>query len=365
MVRTHKEDFKVIKVMVFIDGTWLYLNTSKLATEQDQEYHIDYGLLPKVLGAKVSEYMSIPDLDIVRTHLFGSIAANHNVLDDDAVQRRQDFFDRLREEYNYEVEIFPINFHGRRLKKKDRPESDEFEPKEKCVDIALATSLLFNAAIDAFDLAIVVIGDRDYVPVLQSVRRIGKRIVIASIKNSCPPEYSDPLDPKRVKDTSIIWINDIIPDIELKYERRQLDCQSPLHVGERKEWTTFRPRRGMPFFCDDCRKRFSEQKAATHRDLAQTAVATPSGEADEDEDMAGNIIKDPEGAALSGEICDKKIEKGYGFINADNGRQYFFHLSDLEDIRWDVVDIGTRVTFQIKKEPSEGKAGAAGKVRAA
>lgn len=356
----------MIKVMVFIDGTWLYLNTPKLATEYEQEFHIDYGLLPKVLGKKVCEYMGIPDVDIVRTHLFGSIAANYNVLDEDSVQRRQDFFDRLREEYNYEIDLFPINFHGRRLKKKDRPAGDDFEPKEKCVDIALATSLLYNGAMPhAYDIAIVVVGDRDYVPVLQSVRKLGKRIAIASIKNSCAPEYADPLDAKRVKDTTIIWLNDIIPEIELKYERRQLECQSPLHVGLKKVWTTFRPRRGMPFFCDDCRRRFSESKASIPREyIAPLPVAEGAVAADED-DMLVSLDKEAAdlASAVIGEVCDKKIEKGYGFINADNGKQYFFHLSDLEDIRWDIVDIGSRVMFNVKKEPFESKAGAAGRVR--
>lgn len=356
----------MIKIMIFIDGTWLYLNTPKLAMEHDQDFHIDYGLLPKVLSSRVCEQMGIPVADTVRTHLFGSIAANYNLLDEDSVQRRQDFFDRLREDYHYEVDIFPINFHGRRLKKKDRTAGDDFEPKEKCVDIALATAILYNAAIPhAYDIAIAVVGDRDYIPVLQNVRKLGKRVVIASIKNSCAPEYSDPLDQKRVKDLGIIWLNDVIPDIELKYEQRQLECQSPLHAGDKKEWTTFRPRRGMPFFCDDCRRRFSEQKAVMQRELVSSAPSSQDV-LEDDDDMLGNIIKEPlTSGMVAGDVCDKKIEKGYGFINADNGRQYFFHLTDLEDIRWDTIDIGTRVVFQVKKEPADGKAGAAGNVRSA
>ena len=43
----------------------------------------------------------------------------------------------------------------RRLRRTDRDPNDTFEPKEKCVDIALATSMLFNAAMaNAYDVAI-------------------------------------------------------------------------------------------------------------------------------------------------------------------------------------------------------------------
>ena len=133
------------------------------------------------------------EIDVVRTHLFGSYAANYDLRDDEAVQRWLDFFDRLKEEYHYEVELFPVNFMGRRLRKIDRAIDDPFEPKEKCVDISLATAMMYYAAIpSAYDVGVAVIGDRDFAPMLQTVRKLGKRVSIASIKGSCSPEFADP-----------------------------------------------------------------------------------------------------------------------------------------------------------------------------
>ncbi len=342
------------KVMMFIDGTWLYSSTPKLAESHGlPDMHIDYGLLPKVLGSKVAEQLRLADTDLVRVYLFGSVAVNYDLRDDEAVQRRLDFFNILKEEFHYEVDVFPINFRGRRLRRKDRDPNDDFEPKEKCVDIALATSLLYYAAIpNAYDLAIAVIGDRDYLPVLQHVRRLGKRIAIASIKDCCAPEYTDPLDNARVKDMDIIWLNDVVSQIELTYEKRLLECQSPLHVGDKKVWTTYRLRRGQPFYCEDCRRKFVEEKAAAQRELVADSVASVSEEPPEA----------PRGA-YSGEIEKVFKDKGYGFIRAEKGGQYFFHLTDLEDSHWNEVTLAQKVLFQVKKEPAEDKAGAAERVR--
>src|SRR6266481_1980232 len=169
------------KIMLFIDGTWLYATVPVLAKAYGKDFQIDFGRLPLVLAEQVQAKTGAA-VEVVRTNLFGSYAANYDERDEDSVERRLDFFDMLKEEYHYEIEIFPINFKGRRLRRADRAPGDPFEPKEKCVDIALATSMLFNASMaNAYDVAIVVIGDQDFKPVLQSVRRLGKRVAIASI----------------------------------------------------------------------------------------------------------------------------------------------------------------------------------------
>jgi CspA family cold shock protein len=190
--------------------------------------------------------------------------------------------------------------------------------------------------------------------VLQNVRRLGKRIVIASIKGCCAREYSDPVDRARVKDANIIWLNDIIPEIELKYERRQLECQSPLHDGKRKVWTTFKPREGQVFYCDECRKKFAEEKAVAQKELVSSSSSDENGNGEDD--MSSGF--------RSGEVGKLISDKGYGFINSGDGKQYFFHLTDLEGLKWSELASGSKVFFRVKKEPSKDKAGAAGSVKA-
>jgi hypothetical protein len=341
------------KLMVFIDGTWLYSNLLSLADSYGkQDFQLDYGKLPKILGQKMAEPLGVIDVDIVRTYIFGSVATNYDLRDDAPVERRRAFFRRLKEEHHYETEVFDTDFRGRRIRRRDRDPNDEFEPREKCVDIALATSLLYFAAIPyAYDLAVTVIGDRDYIPVLQSVRRLGKRVAIASIRGSCAREYRDPQDPLRVKDVDMIWLNDILADIERTYDRHQLDCQSPLHRGPRKVWTTYWPKPGQPFYCDSCREEFSRQKAEAQADIVSNEVG-PTG-ADEETTVTPGVLK--------GEV-EKTLEregKIYGFIRADNGRQYYFNPTDLQDLSWSDIRDGLKVRLRVVREPSGGKAGAA------
>ena len=301
------------KVMLFIDGTWLYASTPKLAeTYGKPDYHVDFGLLPRVLAEEVGKQLGSLEVDVVRTYLFGSYAANYDLGDDDVAQRRRDFFSMLKEEYHYEIELFPINFRGRRLRKSDRDPTDPFEPKEKCVDIALATSMLFLAAMPhVYDVAIAVLGDQDFKPVLQHVRQLGKRVAIASIKGSCSPDLADPTDEARVKDFDIIWLDDLIQRLELKYERVQRSCESPHHKGDRRVWTTFRPRKGQKFYCDDCRAEFTGQKQDSQRQFVATGIDTivPGEESDS---AAGRISAVP-GQSLMGTIKRTLADRGgYG-----------------------------------------------------
>ena len=252
----------MLKIMLFIDGTWLYSNTPRLADSYGKgDFQLDFGRLPQVLAEELRSQLNELDVHVVRTYLFGSYAANYDPQDHEVVQRRLDFFFRLKEEYHYELETFPINFRGRRLRRVDRDPSDPFEPKEKCVDISLATAILYYAAMpNAYDIAVAVVGDQDFKPVLQHARRLGKQVALVSIQGSCAPEFADPRDEAGVKDFDIIWLDDLLHRLELKYERHQLDCQSPGHAGDRRVWTTFHPRKGQKFFCDACREAFAQQR---------------------------------------------------------------------------------------------------------
>jgi hypothetical protein len=342
------------KTMIFVDGTWLYANTAKLAADYGRtDLQIDYGLLPDAVSGKVRDRLGLPSVDIVRTNLFASFPINFDPQDQEIVRRRIDFFDMLKEEYHYEIETYPIDFRGRRVRSIDRDPADSFEPREKCVDIALASAMLYYAAIpSAYDVAIVVIGDRDYIPVLQRVRRLAKRVGIASIRGSCASEYADPVDHARVKDLDIVWLNDMIPDIELRYERRQLVCQSEFHQGDRRVWTTYRPRKGQPFYCDECRRVFTERHAAEHpvNGLALGDLELFG------EPTVGNGIS-------TGRIYDLKDDRRFGFLRGDNGREYFFHQSDLTELTWFDVEPGLPITYRVRHEPSLDKAGHAFDIR--
>jgi len=338
------------KIMLFIDGTWLYANNARLAESYGRpNYQLDYGKLPRVLAEAVGYQLGTSDVDVVRTYLFGSYAENCDPKDDEAVARRLDFFSMLKEEFHYEVELFPIDFKGRRLRKADRQPGDPFEPREKCVDISLATSMLYLAAIPfVYDVAIAVIGDQDFKPVLQHVRRLGKRVAIASIKGSCAPEFSDPRDAARVKDFDIIWIDDLLNQLELKRESHRLECQS----CHKQVWTEFYPRKGQKFYCDSCREAFARQ-----REEAQQFIA-PQVESAE----SGGVSR--VGHEVVGLVRKKIADKACLFIRTSEGHEYYLHVADLEGLELDQVQEGThRIAGIVKRDPAGGKAGAIHKAR--
>lgn len=338
-----------LKLMLFIDGTWLYSNNTRLSEAYGQpDFRVDFGKLPAVLAEEVSRQMAGVQVDVVRTHLFGSIANNCDPRDEEAVQRRREFFEMLRDDYHYEVKVFPINFLGRRLRRADREPSDPFEPREKCVDIALATSILYYAAIPhTYDIAVVVLGDQDFKPVLQHVRRLGKRVAIASINGSCAPEYHErvPIEDEPVKDFDMVWLDSLLHRLELKYERHLLICESPIHKGRREVWTTFHPRRGQKFFCDACRREYASQRETTPQVEEPLEAFADNGRAAD---------------SLNGIIKRKIADRGFGFIETEDGQSYFFHLSDLiGGFYFDEVMEGMAVSFEVKRQPTEEKAGAA------
>jgi len=347
------------KIMIFVDGTWLYANTPRLADSfGKRDFQIDFGKLPSVLAEAVREQLGNTDVDVVRTYLFGSYASNNDPLDDAVVQRRLEFYEMLREEHHYEVEVFPINYRGRRIRKSDRNPNDNFEAKEKCVDISLATSMLYFAAIPfAYDIAIAVVGDQDFKPVLQHVRRLGKRVAISSIKGSCSDDLSDPTDQARIKDFDLIWIDDLLHKLELRHDPHQLDCESPSHKGARKVWTSFYPRRGQKFYCDDCRAQFERQRLEQHQNRYQSGDQGASLET-----IAGESV----GQVIMGHVSAMRTGANgpFAFMKTGAGNEYYFNPMQMEgDLVWNELAERAPLQAEIMRLPNGDKAGAVRKVR--
>lgn len=74
---------------------------------------------------------------------------------------------------------------------------------QKEVDVSLACEMLEHALLNHFDVAVVISGDRDFVPAMQKVQAAGKRVEVASFENIYNEEC------KRVAD--IYYLLDDIP----------------------------------------------------------------------------------------------------------------------------------------------------------
>lgn len=82
---------------------------------------------------------------------------------------------------------------------------------EKCVDIQLAVEMLHYATVpNAYDMAVLLTGDKDFVPALVRTRQKGKEVVICSMKSGCNRVlYQSP----HIRDYNIVWIEDFLDDL--------------------------------------------------------------------------------------------------------------------------------------------------------
>jgi uncharacterized LabA/DUF88 family protein len=65
-----------------------------------------------------------------------------------------------------------------------RESYDSVRKEQKEVDVAMACEMVVHALRDHYDIAIVVSGDRDFVPAIQHVQAAGKRVEVAAFGNS-------------------------------------------------------------------------------------------------------------------------------------------------------------------------------------
>lgn len=335
------------KVMLFIDGTWLYRNLPALASQMGKpSFRIDYGKLPRVLAQQLSEELAFGQADaeravnqaeVVRTYLFGSYPDRYDPQDKRLVESTLDFYDMLKMEYHFELELFPIDFRNQRVRREDRAD-DENELAEKCVDVALATNMVYLATVPGvFDIAIVTIGDKDFMPALKLVRRLGKRIAIASIRSSCSHEFLDLYDRAGVRDFDVIWLDDLLNELELKYELHAQECQHANHDGDRMVETTFRPRKNQVFYCETCRELM--------RSLTRRGSRPADGNSAIPELLPPAITL----PARQGRIKVLKRDRLFGFIAGPNSRDYYFHANDLDgSITFDKLEEGMPVEFSLK-----------------
>lgn len=63
----------------------------------------------------------------------------------------------------------------------------------KAVDISLATEILSLGYRDAYDIVCLVAGDRDYVPLVREVKRMGKQVYVSFFSRSSEAGLSEEL----------------------------------------------------------------------------------------------------------------------------------------------------------------------------
>ncbi len=148
------------RVMIFIDGSNLFHGIRYLNIK------VDY--------SKLIEFLR-ESRRLVRAYFYTAVPQEKDVkkgtAEWDSLQRQKRFLDEL-------------SFMGIKVKTANLRKLPSGEYIEKEVDIMLATDMLSLAYQDAYDTAILVSGDSDFVYTVEEVQRIGKRVENATFKKT-------------------------------------------------------------------------------------------------------------------------------------------------------------------------------------
>jgi cold shock CspA family protein len=293
----------MLKAMLFVDADWLCASTLELGLGQGKsDFQIDYRRLSGVLADEIGRRYHLGPIDLVRSHYFASRRHNLEAHDPTLLQRRRAFLARLHEEPHVELEMVDVDHDG-------RPGSSDGAPPSEtpALAVALTVAAMRHALTPGvLDLAIFLLGDRCFAPLLRELRRLGRRVALVSVDGSCAAELADPGNPLRACDFDVLWLHEM--------------------VGRIEKWRGRRPARA------------EEDEAATSEDGA--------------------------GLSLRGRIKNVIWDRGYGFIAAEDGRDYFFHINALEPgLEFDQLQPDLMVSFEVKSGPARGRAGAARLVR--
>lgn len=293
----------MLKAMLFVDADWLCASTLDPGRGQGKsDLPIDYRRLGGVLADELGRRHHLGPIDLVRSHYFASRRHDQDTDDPALAQRRRAFFARLHDEPHVELEMVDAERGGRR--------NGETTSGSPALPVALTAVAMRHALTPGvLDLAIFVLGDRCFAPLLREVRRLGRRVALVSIEGSCAAELADPGNPLRACDFEVLWLHEV--------------------VGRLERWRGRRPPR-----------------------------------ADEEEQVLP--AEDAAGLSLRGRIKNVIWDRGYGFIAAEDGRDYFFHVNALEPgLEFDQLQPDLTVSFEVKSGPARGRAGAARLVRRA
>ena len=150
------------RIIVFIDGSNLYHLVKKLCPEQKQINFSFEKFLKKIVGNR----------KLVRVYYYNCPLDRNK--DNKAYRSQQRFFERLRDIPNFKLVLCrmqKVKINGR----------IEYQVKED--DIHLAVDMVKLAYNNAYDTSILVSSDGDFVPAINAVQEIGKKVEDIGFEN--------------------------------------------------------------------------------------------------------------------------------------------------------------------------------------
>jgi hypothetical protein len=223
-----------LKAMLFIDGTWLYYSlftrseqfcpvTRRFGKYWYHYYYVDWNALPRLICQQLQKqhaeqgWYSLDDNS--------DTSANGNGVEDGSRERRGVEITRACVYTSYTKTTDQNSLRVRMFEQMKESHYDVHIMEtiglaEKCVDIQLAVEMLHyatigNTGIDrnkshdaAYDVAILLSGDKDFIPALVRTRQKGKRTAVVSIRTGgCNRAL---VESPHVKDYPVIWMDDFL-----------------------------------------------------------------------------------------------------------------------------------------------------------
>lgn len=151
----------IARVMYFVDGENLAIRFGALLKESHRAPAADVIFEPNVLVW--SQRLNEDGNGVIRKYYYTSVP-------DDGVQIQQ-----------AEQKLKSVGIEAPRVFRKDKTKGS------KRVDISLSTDMLVHATRRHFDIAILVAGDEDYVPLVRAVQGEGARVHVWFVSNGVNP----------------------------------------------------------------------------------------------------------------------------------------------------------------------------------
>ena len=185
----------------------------------NHKYKVDYARLPIELGVLACQKLRLPYMIMEQPSIYCTYPINVDPKDQKELEDKTAYIRMLEGPQSYNVSLHDLDYRGQRINREHWTEG--FSTREKGVDTGMSVSMVRRAAErTAPDLFIVVTGDQDFVPALQEIQRLGKKVFIASTRQSCATKLLDQAN-------GVIWLdNKMLERIEHKNRRYSLERYS-------------------------------------------------------------------------------------------------------------------------------------------
>jgi uncharacterized LabA/DUF88 family protein len=146
------------RTMIFIDGGYL----RRLFLDAFQEDKINYNIIKRDLIKWYNAYPPNPyRANLIRVYYYDGIADPKD--EPEAHKEQREYFDSLLDTFNFSIIL------GEAVRLTD----GKF--RQKGVDILLAIDALSMAYLDHYDSGLFLLGDRDFIPLIEQVKNTGKK----------------------------------------------------------------------------------------------------------------------------------------------------------------------------------------------